>query len=124
MPLIGTQLAQMALNVTDTVMVGWLGATELAAAVLGTQIFFTVYIFGSGFAIAVMPVAAAAEGRGIALASTYLVEKDLVEGNLVELVLPDSRQAVIGGYAFVTREDRWNSPAIVKLRHFLQRKAT
>lgn len=63
-PLIGTQLAQMALNVTDTVMVGWLGATELAAAVLGTQIFFTVYIFGSGFAIAVMPVAAAAEGRG------------------------------------------------------------
>jgi MATE family multidrug resistance protein len=63
-PLIGTQLAQMALNVTDTVMVGWLGATELAAAVLGTQIFFIVYIFGSGFAVAVMPVAAAAEGRG------------------------------------------------------------
>jgi MATE family multidrug resistance protein len=63
-PLIGTQLAQVALNVTDTVMVGWLGAVELAAAVLGTQIFFIVYIFGSGFAIAVMPVAAAAEGRG------------------------------------------------------------
>ena len=64
LPLIGAQLAQMALNVTDTVMVGRLGATELAAAVLGTQVFFIVYIFGSGFAAAMMPVAASAEGRG------------------------------------------------------------
>ena len=64
LPLIGAQLAQMALNVTDTVMVGRLGATELAAAVLGTQVFFIVYIFGSGFAAAMMPVAANAEGRG------------------------------------------------------------
>ena len=64
LPLIGAQLAQMALNVTDTLMVGRLGATELAAAVLGTQAFFIVYIFGTGFAAAVMPVAASAEGRG------------------------------------------------------------
>ncbi len=63
LPLIGAQLAQMAINVTDTVMVGWLGATELAAAVLATQAFFLVFIFGSGFAIAVMPVAAQAHGR-------------------------------------------------------------
>lgn len=63
LPLIGAQLAQMAINVTDTVMVGWLGATELAAAVLATQAFFLVFIFGSGFALAVMPVAAQAHGR-------------------------------------------------------------
>lgn len=62
-PLIGAQLAQMAINVTDTVMVGWLGATELAATVLATQAFFLFYIFGSGFALAVMPVAAQAHGR-------------------------------------------------------------
>ncbi|MEX3009342.1 MATE family efflux transporter [Hoeflea sp. TYP-13] len=62
-PLIGAQLAQMAINVTDTVMVGWLGATELAATVLATQIFFLFFIFGSGFALAVMPVAAQAHGR-------------------------------------------------------------
>ena len=63
LPLIGAQLAQMAINVTDTVMVGWLGAPELAAVVLATQAFFLVYIFGSGFALAVMPVAAQAHGR-------------------------------------------------------------
>ena len=62
-PLIGAQLAQMAINVTDTVMVGWLGAPELAATVLATQAFFLFYIFGSGFALAVMPVAAQAHGR-------------------------------------------------------------
>lgn len=62
-PLIGAQLGHMAINITDTVMVGWLGATELAAAVLATQAFFLVFIFGVGFAQAVMPVAANAEGR-------------------------------------------------------------
>ncbi|VVT24079.1 MATE family efflux transporter [Rhizobium sp. EC-SD404] len=63
-PLIGAQLGHMAINISDTVMVGWLGATELAATVLATQGFFLVFIFGVGFAQAVMPVAASAEGRG------------------------------------------------------------
>ena len=63
-PLIGTQLAQMAMGVTDTVMLGWLGAPELAGSVLGTQAFFLVFIFGAGFAHAMMPLAAAAEGAG------------------------------------------------------------
>ncbi len=45
LPLIGAQLAQMAMGVTDTVMLGWLGATELAASVLATQAFFLFFIF-------------------------------------------------------------------------------
>src|SRR3546814_18116124 len=64
LPLVGAQLAQMAINVTDAVMIGQLGATELAAGVLGTQMFFIVSIFGVGFSHAVMPVAARAEGQG------------------------------------------------------------
>ncbi|MDF1778015.1 MAG: MATE family efflux transporter [Rhizobiaceae bacterium] len=63
-PLIGAQLAQIAINVTDTIMIGWLGATELAAGVLATQSFFLLFIFGSGFSIAVMPLAAQANGSG------------------------------------------------------------
>ncbi len=63
-PLIGSQLAMIAMAVTDTVMIGWLGAEALAASVLGTQAFFLVYIFGGGFAQAVMPIAASAEGNG------------------------------------------------------------
>lgn len=65
LPLIGAQLAQMAINVTDTVMVGRLGAPELAATVLATQTFFLFWMFGSGFALAMMPLAASAAGRGL-----------------------------------------------------------
>ena len=54
----------MAMGVTDTVMLGWLGATELAASVLATQAYFLLFIFGACFAHAAMPLAANAEGRG------------------------------------------------------------
>ncbi|MCT8268109.1 MATE family efflux transporter [Afifella sp. JA880] len=64
LPLIGAQLAQITMNVTDTVMIGWLGARELAAAVLATQSFFLCFMFGVGFAQAALPLAANAEGRG------------------------------------------------------------
>ena len=33
-PFVGAQLAQMAINTTDVIMVGWLGTVELAAVVL------------------------------------------------------------------------------------------
>lgn len=62
-PLVGAQLAQMAINTTDIVMLGRLGAVELAAGVLATQVFFFCYIFGVGFSNAVMPLAANAHGR-------------------------------------------------------------
>lgn len=63
-PFIGAQLAQLAINTTDVLMVGKLGATELAAIILATQMYFTVYVFGNGFANAVVPMAAQAVGRG------------------------------------------------------------
>jgi multidrug resistance protein, MATE family len=64
LPLVGSSLAQMALHVTDTVMVGWYGVIPLAAVVLGSSSFFIIYVVGSGFAKAVMPMVAAALGRG------------------------------------------------------------
>lgn len=64
LPLIGSNLAQMALHVTDTVMLGWYGVKELAAVVLGASSFFILFILGAGFAQAVMPMVASALGRG------------------------------------------------------------
>ncbi|WP_421579002.1 MATE family efflux transporter [Shinella sp. M31] len=63
-PLIGAQLAQLGIHTTDVVIVGRLGAVHLAALVLSSQFFFTLFIFGSGFANAVMPMVAQAYGRG------------------------------------------------------------
>lgn len=63
LPLIGSQLAQFGLHVTDTVMLGWYGILPLAAGVLGASSFFVVFILGSGFAKAVMPMVAAAHAN-------------------------------------------------------------
>lgn len=64
LPLIGSHLAQMLLHVSDTVLLGWYGVSELAAVVLSTTAFFVIFILGSGFAQAVMPLVAAALGSG------------------------------------------------------------
>lgn len=64
LPLVGMHLAQIAITTTDTIMIGWLGATELAAGVLGAQAFFILLMLGSGFAHALLPVIAQANARG------------------------------------------------------------
>lgn len=64
LPLVGSNLAQASLHVTDTVMLGWYGVEALAAVVLGASTFFILFIIGSGFAIAVMPLVASAQARG------------------------------------------------------------
>ncbi|TNM63049.1 MATE family efflux transporter [Aliirhizobium smilacinae] len=62
-PLVGAQLAQMAIHTTDVILVGWLGTTELASVVIATQVFFIVFIFGTGFTSAVIPLVAQALGH-------------------------------------------------------------
>ena len=64
LPLIGSHVAQFALHVTDTVMLGWYGVLDLAAAALGVTVFFAFFTLGAGFGHAVMPLAAAAAARG------------------------------------------------------------
>lgn len=59
LPLIGGHLGQVAIGVTDTVMMGWYGIEGLAAVTLASTFFFVLFIFGSGFAWAVMPMVAA-----------------------------------------------------------------
>ncbi len=63
-PLIGAQLAQLGIHTTDMVIVGQLGAEKLAAMVLAGQFFFVVFIFGTGFSVAVVPMVAQAYGQG------------------------------------------------------------
>lgn len=63
-PLIGAQLAQLAIHTTDMVFVGQLGAEKLAAMVLAGQFYYVVFIFGTGFSVAVVPMVANAYGLG------------------------------------------------------------
>ena len=69
LPLIGGHLGQVAIGVTDTVMMGWYSIEGLAAVTLASTFFFVLLIFGSGFAWAVMPLVASfhAEGDEVAI---------------------------------------------------------
>ena len=60
LPLAGSQLAHAAVGLTDTIMLGWYSVETLAAGVLANSIFFTLFVVGSGFAQAVMPMVASA----------------------------------------------------------------
>lgn len=62
-PLVGGHLAQFAIGITDTIMLGWYGVEELAAVTLASNYFFICFILGSGFAFAVMPIVASANAQ-------------------------------------------------------------
>nr|WP_323778768.1 MATE family efflux transporter [Amylibacter sp.] len=64
LPLIGSHIAQMLTHITDVAMLGWYSVESLAAVVLATQAYFIIFIVGSGFAFAVMPLCATAIGAG------------------------------------------------------------
>lgn len=64
LPLAGANLAQMAMGVTDTLMVGTLGPLALAAAGLGAMLYFTTGLVLYGILSAVAPLAAHALGAG------------------------------------------------------------
>ena len=64
LPLIGGHLAQFAIGLTDTVMLGWYGVEALAAITLGATYFYIFFLMGAGFAWAVMPMVAAFAAEG------------------------------------------------------------
>ena len=63
-PLVGGHVAQYAIGMTDSLMLGWYGAEALAAVTLAGSYFFVFFLMGAGFAFAVMPLVAAAAGAG------------------------------------------------------------
>ncbi|ABS63328.1 MATE efflux family protein [Parvibaculum lavamentivorans DS-1] len=63
LPLIAANLAQVAINATDVVMMGWLGPNALAAGALGSNLYFALMIFGIGIMTAAAPMIASELGR-------------------------------------------------------------
>jgi len=61
-PLAAANLAQMAMSITNTIMVGHLGAAPLAAAGLGGVLYFMLLMLCQGVLTSVAPLAAHAIG--------------------------------------------------------------
>ena len=84
-PLAAANLAQMAMAVTNTVMVRRLGPLPLAAAGLGGMIFFTIGVMLQGILFAVAPLAAHALGAGDRSAAGRIAGAGLVLALLLAL---------------------------------------
>lgn len=67
-PLAATQLAQMIILATDTVMLGHFSKEALAAGALGNTVYFLVWLLGSGMPMAVSPVIAHVQGKHMSAA--------------------------------------------------------
>lgn len=68
-----------------------------------------------------LTVEAARRGQGIALANPFLLGDDLVTGRLIDVLGGLSKSIALGTYVFTARADRWQSPAVVRFRHWLKR---
>ena len=62
-PIILTNVGQVAIQTTDVVMIGWLGPEALAASVLGVNVMFVLLLFGIGVVAATAPMIAQDLGR-------------------------------------------------------------
>src|SRR4051794_32166294 len=62
-PLVLTNLAQHGLMAADVILLGRLGAAEVAAGALATSLYFVLFICGIGLTAAVSPLIAGAIGQ-------------------------------------------------------------
>jgi MATE family multidrug resistance protein len=62
-PIVLTNVGQVAIQTTDVVMIGWLGTDALAASVLGVNVMFVLLLFAIGVVTATAPMIAQDLGR-------------------------------------------------------------
>jgi len=135
-PLVLIQVGTMLMGVIDTIMVGRVSPTALAAAALGNMYFFAFSIFGMGVLFALDPIIAQALGardelavrrglqRGLVLAFVLTVPVTLVlstAGPVLSLV-NQPPEVVPGAAGFVYRNalSVWPFYVFVALRQTLQ----
>ena len=90
-PVVFVQLGFMAMGAVDTLMVGRISATMLAAVALGNLYFFNVSIFGAGTLMALDPLVAQAVGAR----DMEAVARAMQRGMVLALALTIATSAVI-----------------------------
>lgn len=85
--MIVTQLAQVALQVTDVLMTGRLGPIPLAAGALGMQLTMVLLIFGVGLLLAVPPLVAQARGARDAVSVRHWVWQGVWVSIVISVVI-------------------------------------
>lgn len=83
LPIVVTQLGEVAIGAIDTAMIGRLGPQPLAAATAGVHLFFLAVVFVPGIATAVQALAAQAVGAGDKVAVRRITRTGLWATGLV-----------------------------------------
>jgi MATE family multidrug resistance protein len=86
-PVMLSQLGQVAVGVADSMMVGRLGALELAASSLANSIFFVILMFGIGISMGLTPLVSKAYGKGKTNQISRLFSNSLLINFLASLSL-------------------------------------
>jgi len=129
LPVVVVQVGIMAMGVVDTIMVGHLSATALAAVALGNLYFFGCAILGMGALMGLDPVVAQALGAGDHPAVARGVQRGLILGAL--LSIPAAAALMFGEQAlrgmgqpaevvpFAGSYARWTAPGVLPLYLFV-----
>ena len=86
LPIMISQLSHIAIVVADNVMVGWLGATPLAACALANSLEWPFFALGIGFSYGLTPLVAAADARKNYPKTTKVLQHALVINLVFALV--------------------------------------
>lgn len=86
LPIVGVQVGIMLTGVVDTIMVGRISATDLAAVALGNAYFFTIAVFGIGMLMALDPIVAQAVGADDSESVARGIQRGFVLAVLLALV--------------------------------------
>ncbi len=86
LPIVGVQVGTMTMGVADTIMVGRLSATDLAAVALGNVYFYTVAVFGNGMLMTLDPIVAQAVGAEDAESAARGIQRGFVLAVALALV--------------------------------------
>ncbi|MFN2398606.1 MAG: MATE family efflux transporter [Gemmatimonadaceae bacterium] len=78
LPIVVVQVGMMAMGVVDTIMVGHVNATSLAAVAVGNLYFFSLAVFGIGTLMALDPIVAQAVGAGADIAVSRAMQRGLL----------------------------------------------
>lgn len=85
-PIILGQISQMAMNVTDSVMIGQVGTVPLAASAFAGNLFGLFYILGIGVLLPVAVLVARARGAGEPIEGAQLLRHGLVLATILSLL--------------------------------------
>jgi MATE family multidrug resistance protein len=136
LPVAGVQVGMMGMGVVDTIMVGRVSPTDLAAIALGNIYFFAAVVFGMGVIMSLDPVVSQAVGAGDRIGVARAVQRGLLLAlglSLIAMLLltpaapiltflrqPEDVIPVAAGYAHASIPGAFPFLAFMALRQTLQ----